>query len=123
MTVLFCSTAVDESKVLYYPSAASYEPPQNVRGRGGTHFYPVFDYIRDKKIHADLVIYITDLECNAHELAGYEEPPGMVWLCTNRLPMPDRTDGWGWGAHRQPFGKHIQVLPDPQDLTILHEEL
>jgi len=33
----------------------------NVKGRGGTRFEPVFDYVRDNGIEPECLLYFTDL--------------------------------------------------------------
>lgn len=37
-----------------------WEEGGGLRGRGGTSFIPVFDYVRDKEIYPDVLIYFTD---------------------------------------------------------------
>jgi predicted metal-dependent peptidase len=74
-------------------NAYEFDPkkPFEVKGRGGTQFAPVFDYIKEHKIEADGLIYLTDGECWESSLEkpkypvmwailkGYEENFKIPW--------------------------------------------
>ena len=62
----------------------------NYYGRGGTSFYPLFQWIKDNNIHPDAVVYLTD---------GYAQFPKekpnypVLWAITNHQIKPP------WGEH------------------------
>ena len=57
----------------------------DLKGRGGTDFQPVFDWIREHKEADSLLIYFTDL-CAPHQIETY----GIrtIWCTTNNEEMP-----------------------------------
>ena len=68
-----------------------YETPVfTYKGRGGTNFEPVFDWIEENNINPDAVVYLTD---------GYASWPKKIpnypvcWVITNHDVKPD------WGEH------------------------
>ena len=52
---------------------------KTLKGRGGTRFAPVFEYVDDHQLNPDCVIYFTDLECN-----DFGPDPGypVLWAAT-----------------------------------------
>ena len=64
------------------------------RGRGGTNFQPMFDWVEEKGIEPVVFIYLTDM------YAGMARDPGypVLWA-----------DFGGGGAPDQPFGERIIV--------------
>ena len=65
------------------------------KGRGGTDYKPVFDYLKKKYI--DLLIYFTDLYCDFEGC----KPNGfdVIWVCTSS----------GNIENKPPFGKVVQI--------------
>jgi predicted metal-dependent peptidase len=57
MTVLECDAAVHKE----YKLSKYNKIDTNFKGRGGTSFKPIFEYVKDKKLKTDLLIYFTDL--------------------------------------------------------------
>ena len=65
------------------------------KGRGGTEFKPVFDYLR---IHPeyDLLIYFTDMQCS---FEGCQTTKSVIWVCTEQ----------GSADAKPPVGKVVQI--------------
>jgi len=56
-----------------------------IKGRGGTSFEPVFDYIRENKMFPDVLIYLTD----GYALVSLEKPPyPVIWVTTGSTNFP-----------------------------------
>jgi predicted metal-dependent peptidase len=68
---------------------------KTLTGRGGTRFAPVFEYIADRQLNPDCVIYFTDLECTDF---GPEPSYPVLWAATQ--------------AGDAPFGEIIRVIAD-----------
>ena len=67
----------------------------NMKGRGGTSFIPVFDYIRENRLNPDVLVYLTD---------GYGDFPkqprySTIWCITPR----------GVDKSSIPFGRYVQI--------------
>ena len=60
------------------------------RGRGGTSFDPVFDWVEDNGAEPDCLVYLTDLECNFPDQPGYP----VLWAS-----VADHTAPWGQTIH------------------------
>lgn len=58
-----------------------------LKGRGGTDFTPVFEYIKEKKIQPKVMLYYTD-GCGAYPEKKPEYP--VIWLLTEKVSVP-----WG----------------------------
>ncbi|MBO5760555.1 MAG: hypothetical protein J6S53_03305 [Lentisphaeria bacterium] len=58
-----------------------------LKGRGGTNFIPVFEYIKEKKIQPKVLLYYTD-GCGAYPEKKPEYP--VIWLLTKKVSVP-----WG----------------------------
>lgn len=65
-----------------------YKPIQrNFKGRGGTSFRPVFEYIKDKKVKTDLLIFFTDLEGDQEQCKKPAYP--VLWVSVrSAVPVP-----------------------------------
>lgn len=72
------------------------KPRRDITGRGGTSFIPVFDYVKQKSIRTDALVYFTDL-CGDFPDKKPQYP--VLWAYWD--------GGWG-GSREAPFGK---VLP------------
>jgi len=58
-----------------------------LKGGGGTDFRKVFEYIEEKSIELDCLVYFTDAEGSFPE----EEPPyPVIWIVQSRAGVP-----WG----------------------------
>ncbi|MFX1535486.1 MAG: VWA-like domain-containing protein [Promethearchaeota archaeon] len=73
-------------------------PPSKfeLKGRGGTKFEPVFDYIQKKQISLDALIYLTDGYAPFPQKSPIQKP--VFWVLTNRQVTP-------------PFGRKIYFPP------------
>jgi predicted metal-dependent peptidase len=58
-----------------------------LKGRGGTDFTPVFEYITEKKIQPKVLLYYTD-GCGTYPEKKPEYP--VIWLLTEKVSVP-----WG----------------------------
>ena len=56
-----------------------------LKGRGGTDFTPVFEYITEKKIQPKVLLYYTD-GCGAYPEKKPEYP--VIWLLTTKASVP-----------------------------------
>jgi len=65
------------------------------KGRGGTSYKPVFDYLKKNKQY-DLLIYFTDLYCD-FERCNAVIP--VIWVCTKQ----------GNIENKPPFGRLVQI--------------
>ncbi|MGH7974903.1 MAG: vWA domain-containing protein [bacterium] len=96
MTVMECDAKIQKTYKL-----DKYKKVQtNFRGRGGTSFVPVFEYIKEKKLKTDLLIFFTDL-CGDQE--SCKKPPyPVLWVATV-------------SAHGQkmPFGHVLSLVDNP----------
>jgi predicted metal-dependent peptidase len=83
MLVMECDAQIQKTYTL-----TKYKPVQrNFKGRGGTSFKPVFEYIRDKKVKTDLLIFFTDLDGDQDHCKKPGYPVLWVATCPKR-PVP-----------------------------------
>ncbi len=94
MTVMECDAEIQKTYQLN-----KFKPVQkNFKGRGGTMFKPVFEYIKEKKIKTDLLIFFTDLDGDQDQC---KKPPyPVLWVAT----VPTR---------KMPFGHVISLVDNP----------
>lgn len=94
MTVMECDADIQKTYKL-----DKYKKIQtNFKGRGGTSFMPVFQYIKEKKVKTDLLIFFTDL-CGDQDQC--KKPPyPVLWVST----MP---------AQKVPFGHVLSLVDNP----------
>jgi predicted metal-dependent peptidase len=73
-------------------------PPSKfkLKGRGGTSFEPVFDYIQKERINMDALIYLTDGYAPFPQKSPIQKP--VFWVLTDRQVTP-------------PFGRKIYFPP------------
>ncbi|MHA2091917.1 MAG: vWA domain-containing protein [Candidatus Kariarchaeaceae archaeon] len=100
MILIDCDTKVQQVLVIEDGQSIDGSPlpweGRPFKGRGGTAFYPVFDWVRDKGEIPDILIYFTD---------GYGTFPSndqdfpVLWVMTTDLTPP--------------FGDHIRYEEDP----------
>jgi len=81
----------------YYKLKKFQKPRRDITGRGGTSFKPVFEYIKQKCIKTDALIYFTDL-CGDFPDRKPQYP--VLWAYYS--------GGWGGGGEA-PFGKVIEL--------------
>jgi len=65
------------------------------KGRGGTSFKPVFDYLQ-KRPDYDMLIYFTDLYCDFKDCHTYKN---VIWVLTRQANTNEKP----------PFGKVVQI--------------
>jgi predicted metal-dependent peptidase len=100
VTIIYCDTKVrgEPDRFELDAGATSWDTDIEIkpRGGGGTEFDPLFDYIKDKDIDPDFLIYFTD----GHGHVGVEEPDyPIVWATTDKLPT----------FHKSPFGDLVEL--------------
>lgn len=103
-----CETHQPEKLWLVFCDSAAYpeevEPYASLdfksKGGGGTDFEPVFEWA--KKEQPDVLIYFTDLECDASRLEKPDFP--VIWLHTRPLDNVQE-------QYRPKFGDFIEVKP------------
>ena len=92
ITLHACDAKLDADGPWYFDAWEPVSLPPHVGGGGGTSFRPVFDWIADRHLRPDLLLYFTDAEGTfpAH-------PPDfpVLWLVK--------------GAHGVPWGERIQL--------------
>lgn len=67
----------------------------NMKGRGGTSFVPVFEYIQEKRLNPDVLVYLTD---------GYGDFPKQPRYSTIWCITPEGVD-----KSTIPFGRYVQI--------------
>jgi predicted metal-dependent peptidase len=90
--VIYCDTRVRNTRVFTDGEQLVLE----ARGRGGTRFNPVFEYINGQEEKPVCLIYFTDLDCSDQP----EEPDYPVLWVTD-----EQTTTVG------PFGETVRVTP------------
>lgn len=82
----------------YYKLKKFQKPRRDITGRGGTSFKPVFEYIKQKCIKTDALVYFTDL-CGDFPERKPQYP--VMWAYYN--------GGWGGGVGEAPFGRVVPL--------------
>lgn len=90
-----------DAKIQQVYKLDKYKPVSNkFKGRGGTSFIPVFDYIKEKHLKTDLLIFFTDLEGDQDQC---KKPPYRVlWVSTKSTRH-----------QKMPFGSVISLADNP----------
>lgn len=82
--VIECDCQVNK----HYRLTSYQKPDTKFRGRGGTSFKPPFEYLAQKKVRPDVLIYMTDLEGDFPEM---QPNYPVIWVSTTDHKAP-----WGW---------------------------
>lgn len=92
VTVIFCDTSIKRIDT-YKPTDLPVK--LKVKGRGGTAFEPVFDYVAEKNMDIECLMYMTDLGANTNF-----PPPRypVMWINTYR------------GAHTPAWGEKVDLI-------------
>lgn len=85
MTVIECDAQIQKT----YKLSKYKKVQRNFKGRGGTSFRPVFEYIKEKGVKTDLLVFFTDL-CGDQEQCT-KPPYPVLWVST----MPSQKVPWG----------------------------
>jgi predicted metal-dependent peptidase len=96
--VIYCDTRVQGEEDFSYEDLPI---KLNAKGGGGTCFEPAFDYIKEKGIEAEAIVFFTDMDAwDWNKLKNYDPQLPVLWL-----------DSYGGIVDRigfeLPFGKHI----------------
>jgi predicted metal-dependent peptidase len=71
---------------------------KNFHGRGGTSFKPVFEYIKEKRLKTDILVFFTDGYGDQHEC---KKPPyATIWVTST-------------SGQKFPFGHTISLVDNP----------
>lgn len=93
--LVYCDSEIHSVETIYSPSQVTHP-----KGRGGTSFSPVFDYVKKSSEPPMGLIFITDGYCSVY---SYDKPPcDVVWLLTSIDAK----------SFRNPFGRCIEVKCD-----------
>jgi predicted metal-dependent peptidase/intein/homing endonuclease len=94
MTVIECDADIQKT----YKLNKYNKIDKNFKGRGGTSFKPVFEYIKDKKLKTDVLCFFTDGYGDQNEC---KKPPySTIWVTTTR-------------DQKFPFGHVISLVDNP----------
>lgn len=96
MTVIECDMEIQKTyKLNKYNKIQT-----NMKGRGGTSFKPVFDYIKEKKLHTDILVFFTDGYGDQDQC---KKPPyATIWVSTE-------------SGTKVPFGHVISLKDNPDN--------
>lgn len=90
LTVLECDTVIGNVTEISSFTPVYDWKSHRFSGGGGTDFTPVFQYIKEKRIHPNVLVFFTDGDGNCPEKApGYP----VLWLLTNEGEAPVQ---WGF---------------------------
>ncbi len=90
--LIYCDSEIHSVETIYSPSQVTHP-----KGRGGTSFSPVFNYVKKMPEPPMALIFITDGYCHVYE---HDKPQcDVLWLLTS-MSAKD---------FRNPFGKCIEV--------------
>ena len=92
VTLLACDSTIAEEAPWVYEPWEEFDLPESITGGGGTSFEPVFEWIADKGMAPDLLVYFTD----ARGAFPQREPDyPVIWLVK--------------GKDKTPWGQRIQL--------------
>jgi len=83
LVIIQCDSKIQDVKEVIPPNPI---PPLQVKGRGGTDFRPVFEYVEDHHLDPTCLIYLTDLECNSYPPTPPPYP--VLWICSQKNFAP-----------------------------------
>jgi len=87
VTLLPCDAAVAEKAPFLFEPWETFVCPDDIRGGGGTSFRPVFDWVEQRGLQPDVLVYFTDAEGEFPQQAPNFP---VVWLVKGKLKVP-----WG----------------------------
>jgi len=94
MTVIECDAQIQKT----YKLSKYKKVQRNFKGRGGTSFRPVFEYIKEKGVKTDLLVFFTDLWGDQESC---QKPPyPVLWVSTEV-------------AQKVPWGHVISLVDNP----------
>jgi predicted metal-dependent peptidase len=87
ITLHACDAVLSTEGPWVFEPWEEFELPKKLRGGGGTRFSPVFEWVEERGISPDLLVYFTDAE---GEFPGLEPHYPVIWLVKGRGRIP-----WG----------------------------
>ena len=87
VTLIACDQVVDPDSPWVYEPWEAFAMPKEFDGGGGTRFEPVFEYLDQRGIRPDTLVYFTDAK---GEFPDREPAYPVIWLVKGRDPVP-----WG----------------------------
>lgn len=87
VTLLTCDSQITGDSPWVFEAWEHCRLPERIIGGGGTNFNPVFDWVEDRNMHPDLLIYFTDAEGRFPEQQACYP---VIWLVKGKQPIP-----WG----------------------------
>ena len=102
LTVIQCDAEVTDVKE--YTENCRAPKYMQATGGGGTSFIPVFEYIKEKKLHPQVMLYFTDGYGDAPKTAP---PYPVIWVLT-----PDGTKPSKWGEVIQLDENECHLMDD-----------
>jgi predicted metal-dependent peptidase len=92
VTLLACDSEIAEEAPWIYEPWEEFELPAQITGGGGTRFEPVFEWVSEKGVRPDLLVYFTDAQ-GAFPKLNPDYP--VIWLVK--------------GKEKTPWGQRIQL--------------
>jgi predicted metal-dependent peptidase len=92
VTLLACDSSIAEGAPWVYEAWEEFELPTTITGGGGTSFEPVFEWLAEKGVQPDLLVYFTDAQ-GAFPKQAPVYP--VIWLVK--------------GKENTPWGQRIQL--------------
>lgn len=92
VTVIYCDTQIHKVEEFQKQDLPI---KMEVVGRGGTRFEPVFEYVREKQMQIECLLYMTDLGADTDFMAP---PYPVMWVNTYS------------GAHKPHFGEVVDLI-------------
>jgi hypothetical protein len=80
--VVYCDATVQGVQEFSSAETITLKP----KGRGGTKFQPVFEWVETNDVHPVCLIYLTDLVCSDYPLSPPEYP--VLWVTDSRRVAP-----------------------------------
>ena len=87
LTLIQCDSTIQDVQEFSKDKPFCQKSPITVKGRGGTDFTPVFDYVKEEKISPKVLLYYTD-GCGSCPAKAPEYP--VIWVLTENANIP-----WG----------------------------
>jgi len=83
IVIIQCDSRIQDVREVIPPQPL---PPLQVKGRGGTDFRPVFEYVENHYLNPTCLLYLTDLECSSYPPTPPPYP--VLWICSQESFTP-----------------------------------